>query len=90
MTIQLNNTKIEDIFISEFKSDIKLFSEFILKHLEQYKTQKEFDITHLDPKQNSYKLEFDNLDDVKEEDNPFKDINDVANYSKELREKSWR
>ncbi len=90
MTIQLNNTKIEDIFISEFKSDIKLFSEFILKHLEQYKTQKEFNITHLDPKQNSYKLEFDNLDDVKEEDNPFKDINDVANYSRELREKSWR
>ena len=90
MTIQLNNQKIEDIFISEFKSDIKLFSEFILKNLEQYKKQQEFNITHLDPKQNSYKLEFDDLDDVKEDDNPLKNIDDVATYSRELRDKSWR
>jgi len=90
MTIQLNNPKIEDIFISEFKSDIKLFSEFILKNLEHYKKQKEFNVTYLDPKQNSYKLKYDDLDDVKEEDNPFKDIDDVATYSRELRDKSWR
>ena len=39
---------------------------------------------------NAYKLKFDDLDDVTEEDNPFKDIDDVLNYARELRENSWR
>ncbi len=37
MTIKLDNPKIEQFFINEFKSDIKAFSEFILKNLEQHK-----------------------------------------------------
>ncbi len=72
MTIKIDNPKIEEIFINEFKSDIKAFSEFILKNFEQYKKQSEFNVTHLEPQKNSYKLKFDDLDDVKEEDNPFK------------------
>lgn len=90
MTIKLDNPKLEYFFIHEFKSDIQAFSEFILKHLEQHKKQKEFDVVHLDPQKNAYKLQFDELDDVTEEDNPFKDIDDVATYARELREKSWR
>lgn len=90
MTIKLDNPEIEHYFISEFKSDVKAFSEFILKNLEQYKKQKEFDVVHLDPQKNAYKLQFDDLDDVTEDDNPFKDIDDVATYARELRENSWR
>jgi len=37
MTIKLNNPKIEQFFINEFKSDIEAFSKFILKNLEQHK-----------------------------------------------------
>ncbi len=29
MTIELNDPKIEDIFVNEFKSDVKKFSQFI-------------------------------------------------------------
>jgi len=86
MTIKLDNPKIENFFINELHSDVKAFSEFILKNLEQYKKQDQFSVTHLDPKKNSYKLEFDEKDD----DNPFKDIENVKTYAKELREKSWR
>jgi len=35
MTIKLNNPKIEQFFIHEFKSDIEVFSKFVLKSLEQ-------------------------------------------------------
>jgi len=90
MTIKLDNPEIEHYFVDEFKSDIQAFSEFILQNLEQYKKQKEFDVVHLDPQKNSYKLKYDELDDVKEEDNPFKNIDDVATYARELRDKSWR
>ena len=90
MTIKIDNPQIEQFFTNEFQSDIKAFSEFILKNLQQHKNKKEFDIVHLDPHKNSYQLEFDSLDDVKEEDNPFKDIEDVAIYAKKLRESSWR
>lgn len=90
MTIKLDNPEIEHYFVSEFKSDVKAFSAFILKNLEQYKKQKEFNVVHLDPQKNAYKLQFDDLGDVMEEDNPFKDIDDVATYARELREKSWR
>ncbi len=89
MTIKLDNPQIENFFINELHSDIKVFSEFILNNLEQYKKQNEFDIVHIDPKKNAYKLEFDESIDVKEEDNPFKDIEDVVEYAKVLREKSW-
>ena len=90
MTIKLDNPQIENFFTHELHSDIKAFSEFILKNLEHYKKQKEFDVVHLDPAKNSYSLEFDESIDVQKEDNPFKDIEDVAKYSKILREKSWR
>lgn len=90
MTIKLDNPKIEQFFIHQFKSDIKAFSEFILKNLEEYKHKNEFNVVHLDPKKHAYRLEFDDLGDVKAEDNPFKDVEDVVSYAKELREKSWR
>lgn len=90
MTIKLDNPQIENFFINELHSDVKAFSEFILKNLEQYKQKDEFNVVHLDPKQHSYRLDVDNLDDVKEEDNPFKDIEDVVTYAKKLRESSWR
>ena len=90
MTIKIDNPEIEHFFIHELKSDVKKFSEFILTNLEKYKKQNEFDITPLDPQKNSYKLEFDNLEEVDESANPFKDIDDVALYAKKLRENSWR
>ena len=85
MKIKLDNPEIEDFFVTEFKSDIKLFSKFILKNLKELKQQKEFKVIHLDPTKNSYKLKFEDLDDVQEKDNPFKDIDDVASYSRKLR-----
>ncbi len=90
MTIKIDNPQIEQFFTNEFKSDIKAFSEFILKNLQQHRKKKEFEIVHLDPHENSYLLEFDDLDEVKEEDNPFRDVEDVATYAKKLRESSWR
>lgn len=35
MTIELNNPKIEDIFVNQFKSDVKKFSKFIANLVEQ-------------------------------------------------------
>ena len=90
MTIKIDNQEIEQFFVNEFQSDIKLFSEFILKNLERQKKKKEFDVVHLDPNENSYSLTFDRLEDVQEEDNPFKEIEDVKAYAKKLRETSWR
>ena len=75
MTIQIDNSEIEYFFINELKSDVKKFSEFILSNIEKYKQQNQFNITHLNPKKNSFKLKFDDLEEVKEEDNPFRDIN---------------
>ena len=72
MTIKIDNPKIEQFFINEFKSDIKKFSDFILINLEKYKKQNEFKVTPLDINKNSYKLTFDNLEDVDESSNPFK------------------
>jgi len=90
MTIKIDNPEIEHFFIHELKSDVKKFSEFILMNLEKYKKRNEFDITPLDPSKNSYKLKFDDLGEVNEDANPFKDIDDVALYAKKLRESSWR
>jgi len=52
MTIKLDNPKIKQFFIHQFKSDIKAFSEFILKNLEQHK--------------NSYQLSFEEIAKVVE------------------------
>ena len=90
MTIKIDNPEIEHFFINEFKSDIKQFSEFILMNLEKYKKQNDFNITPLDPQKNSYKLEFDDIEEVDESANPFKDIDDVAAYARRLRENAWR
>jgi len=90
MTIKIDNPKIEQFFINEFKSDIKKFSEFILINLEKYKKQNEFQVTPLEIDENSYRLTFDNLEEVDESSNPFKEIDDVETYAKKLREKSWR
>ncbi len=69
---------------------MKKISEFILMNLEKYKKQNEFNITPLDPTKNSYKLKFDDLGEVSEDSNPFKDIDDVALYARKLRDSSWR
>ena len=90
MTIKIDNPEIEYFFINEFKSDVKKFSEFILMNLEKYKKQNDFNITPLDPKKNSYTLKFDDLEEVDESANPFKDIDDVATYARRLRENAWR
>ena len=90
MAIKIDNPEIESFFIHEFKSDVKKFSEFILNNLEKYKKQNEFNIIPLDPKKNSYKLKFDNLEEVDEHSNPFRDIDNVALYAQKLRENSWR
>jgi len=90
MTIKIDNPEIEQFFVNEFKSDMKKFSEFILMNMEKYKKRNEFNITPLDPTTNSYKLEFDDLEEVNEDANPFKDIDDVALYAQKLRERSWR
>ena len=90
MTIKIDNPEIEHFFIDELKSDIKKFSEFILMNLEKYRKQNEFNITPLDPQKNSYKLQFDDIEEVNESANPFKDIDNVAQYAQKLRESSWR
>ena len=90
MTIKIDNPEIEHFFINELKSDVKKFSEFILMNLEKYRKQNEFNITPLDPKKNSYKLQFDDIEEVDESANPFKDIDNVAQYAQKLRESSWR
>ena len=38
MTIKIDNPKIEHYFVDKFKSDIKAFSEFILKSIEKDKS----------------------------------------------------
>jgi len=90
MTIKIDNPEIEHFFIHELQSDIQKISEFILTNLKKYKKQNEFNITHLDPKKNSYKLEFNDIEEVDESANPFKNIDDVALYAQKLRESSWR
>ncbi len=90
MTIKIDNPEIEHFFINELKSDVKKFSEFILMNLEKYRKQNEFNITPLDPQKNSYKLKFDDIEEVDESANPFKDIDDVAQYAQKLRENAWR
>ena len=90
MTIKIDNPKIESFFINEFKSDVTKFSAFILENLEKYKKDNEFNVTSLDPEKNAYKLNFDNLDAVEEDANPFAHIEDVASYAKKLRENAWR
>jgi len=90
MTIEIDNPEIENFFINDLKSDVRKFSEFILMNLERYKKQNEFDVTPLDPKTNSYTLKYDDLKEVDESANPFKDIEDVSAYARQLRENSWR
>jgi len=90
MTIKIDNAEIEHFFIHELKSDVKKFSEFILMNLEKYKKQNEFNIIPLDPEKNSYTLKFDNIEEIDESANPFKEIDDVATYAQKLRENSWR
>ena len=74
MTIKIDNPEIEHFFINELKSDVKKFSEFILMNLEKYRKQNEFNITPLDPQKNSYKLKFDDIEEVDESANPFKKL----------------
>ena len=90
MTIKIDNPEIENFFINELKSDVKKFSEFILMNLEKYRKQNEFNITPLDPQKNSYKLKFDDIEEVDESANPFKNIDNVAQYAQKLRENAWR
>ena len=90
MTIKIDNPEIEHFFINELKSDVKKFSEFILMNLEKYRKQNEFNITPLDPQKNSYKLKFDDIEEVDESANPFKNIDNVAQYAQKLRENAWR
>ncbi len=90
MTIQIDNSEIENFFINEFKSDVKKFSEFILLSIKKYKKQNEFNITPLNSKENSYRLKFDDLEEIKEEDNYIGNASDVVAYAKKLRENSCR
>ena len=90
ITIKIDNPEIENFFINELKSDVKKFSEFILMNLEKYRKQNEFNITPLDPQKNSYKLKFDDIEEVNESANPFKNIDDVAQYARKLRDNAWR
>ena len=90
MTIKIDDPEIEHFFIHELKSDVHKFSEFILTHLKKHTKEDTFHITPLDPKQNAYKLHFDEIDEVDENDNPFKEIDNVAEYARKLRKNAWR
>ena len=90
MTIKIDNPEIEHFFIHELQSDVKKFAEFILISLKKQKKANEFNIKPLDPKKNSYRLKFDDLEEVDENANPFKNIEDVALYAQKLRDSSWR
>jgi len=89
MTINIDNAEIEHFFVTELKSDVKKFSEFILLNLEKYKHQNEFNIKVLNPKDNSHILDFDMPNNV-EIKNPFEHIEDVSEYSAKLRDNAWR
>ena len=69
---------------------MKKFADFILINLEKYKRTNEFNITPLDPQKNSYKLEFETSEEIDENANPFRDIEDMAEYARTLRENAWR
>jgi hypothetical protein len=90
MTIHIDNPEIERFFVNEFKSDVKKFTDFILTNLERHKKTNEFDITPLDPRKNSYKLDYDATEEIDESANPFRDIENVAEYARSLRENAWR
>jgi hypothetical protein len=90
MTIHIDNPEIERFFVSEFKSDAKKFTDFILTNLERYRKTNEFDITPLDPHKNSYRLEYDTAEEIDESANPFRDIENAAEYARALRENAWR
>ena len=85
MTIKLNDPQIEAIFVNEFKSDIDAFTKFVKESLAKRKNK----MVHLDPFENSYNIDVD-VNDISEEDNPFKDVNDSVKFAKELRESAWR
>ena len=90
MTIKIDNPEIEDFFINELKSDVKKFADFILLNLKRAKDKNEFNVIHLDPRKNSYKLDFNDIEEIDESSNPFRDIDDIAIYAKRLRDNSWR
>jgi len=68
----------------------KNFPTLFLKNLKRHQQKDTFEIAHLDPKENAYKLTFDDIDPVDQDANPFKNIDNVAQYSRELRERAWR
>ncbi len=91
MTIKIENPEIENYFITYFQSDTKKFSEFILENLKKYQLNKnQLTIKKFNPIKNSYKLKGDFTQDSDEYENPFKDVDDVVEYAKRLREISWR
>jgi hypothetical protein len=90
MTIKIDNPEIEHFFINELQSDVKKFAEFILINLKKHKKENKFNIKPLDPKKNSYRLKFDDLEDIDDNANPFKNIENVALYAQKLRNSSWR
>jgi hypothetical protein len=90
MTVHIDNPEIEYFFVHELKSDVKKFSDFILSNLKRHQKKDTFEIAHLDPKKNAYKLTFDDIDPVDQDANPFKNIDNVAQYSRKLRERAWR
>jgi len=90
MTIHIDNPEIEQFFVQEFKSDIKRFTDFVLSLLDQEKQKSNLKIPRLDPEKHSYTLEYSDIEKTTEEDNPYKNIDNVAKYAQKLRENAWR
>ena len=100
--LQINNPEMRNIFETKFHSNQDKFMEFIISFIKGNNkvvnnyfnkmslSQKSESISYkkLDPMENFYKLSID--ENNIEMTNPFKNIEDSANFAKKLREDSYR
>jgi ribosomal protein S17E len=90
LALEIDNPEIELIFNTKFNGNKAKFINFIqdsLKNLDN-KTAGEFAFTKLDPKENSYRLPTNTINE--EMSNPFEEIDDILLFSQNLREKAYR
>ncbi len=88
LALKIDNPEIEKLFVTEFNSNTDDFIAFISSSLKKLEKQSEFTFKKLNPQKNSYHIEIDIKDHCFS--NPFKDIDDVLEFSKSLRKSSYR
>lgn len=89
MQITINNPSLEAQLIAKAKKLQIKVDDLIEKFLSnQVQEDEALHYVKKDPFQNIKKLQYD--EEVENPTNPFKDIDDVLAYSKELRKSAWR